>query len=381
MPMKELVCQSCGMPMVATEHFGTEKNNRPSKDYCCYCYQQGHFTEKLTLEQTIESNLEYPDSLRTQEGKVLSKEEAALKMRLQLITLKRWKVNEKTQEEYFQAVNRALDYIQRNIQDTLDLSMLAGVANISRFHFHRIFKAIMNESPGEYIQRIRLESVAFKLQTTSMNLTQIAEQIGYQSQYALSKSFKKYFNIAPSHYRKQPSDLSIPIRKSDSRISCTPDIRTVDSREVICLRIANPYINPDAFTKAWRKLLRFTRLNGIPDGQNEYFTLSMDVPTITRPDNQRIYACIRTSVLAKPSGEFSRQTIEGGPYAVFTWKGPYDRLHELYCYIYRSWIPDSNYQLRDCVMFEKYLNTPDEVSEQALLTEIYIPISLPTPTP
>ncbi|MDV2482443.1 hypothetical protein F8E02_10615 [Methanoculleus sp. Wushi-C6] len=44
-------CQSCGMPMSTREHFGTEADGSPSKDYCTYCYQNGAFTAPdITLE-------------------------------------------------------------------------------------------------------------------------------------------------------------------------------------------------------------------------------------------------------------------------------------------------------------------------------------------
>jgi methionyl-tRNA synthetase len=45
-------CQSCSMPLESTDVVGTEKDGSPSKDYCKYCYQDGHFTDpNTTLEQ------------------------------------------------------------------------------------------------------------------------------------------------------------------------------------------------------------------------------------------------------------------------------------------------------------------------------------------
>ncbi len=48
-------CQSCGMPMSAEEHFGTEAGGRLSKDYCTYCYRNGAFTEPgITIDGMAE---------------------------------------------------------------------------------------------------------------------------------------------------------------------------------------------------------------------------------------------------------------------------------------------------------------------------------------
>lgn len=48
-------CQSCGMPMLRPEKFGTEASGAPSSDYCCFCYQRGAFTNPtITQEQMID---------------------------------------------------------------------------------------------------------------------------------------------------------------------------------------------------------------------------------------------------------------------------------------------------------------------------------------
>jgi hypothetical protein len=48
-------CQSCAMPMVKPDDFGTNTDRSKSKEYCHYCYQNGKFTEPdLTMEQMIE---------------------------------------------------------------------------------------------------------------------------------------------------------------------------------------------------------------------------------------------------------------------------------------------------------------------------------------
>lgn len=51
------VCQSCAMPLVKPEDFGTEANSNKSEDYCCHCYAGGKFTYESTLEQAVENNI------------------------------------------------------------------------------------------------------------------------------------------------------------------------------------------------------------------------------------------------------------------------------------------------------------------------------------
>ncbi len=373
--MQEKKCQSCGMPMIAVEHFGTKKDNSQSEDYCCFCFQKGEYTDSFGFDEFLEDSLKFHDEKEKIDGVTLTMYELALKTRVELPTLKRWRSHQLTHQEYYESVNKVLDYINRNLSASIVLSDLADVAGISAFHFHRIFKAIMNESPGDYIQRLRLEKAAFKLQTTKLPLADIAEQTGYQSLAALSKAFKKRFYISPSVYRNKPVDFAIPLSRPIDKIALEPDLRVLTAKELLCLRVTNPFKDADAFIHTWNKLLNLVAADGVPGSDYEYFCLSRDISTITHPENYRIYACISMPEKIKPKGNLGLQTIDGGLYAVFTYKGSYRNLDVIYCNIYRYWIPKSNYELRDNISFEKYLNSPLHTSEEELLTEIYVPVN------
>src|SRR5207249_4325047 len=60
--------------------------------------------------------------------------------------------------EYVARMHRVVEHIDRHLDEPLDLETLAGVANFSSFHFHRLFSAWMGETLGEYLRRRRLES-------------------------------------------------------------------------------------------------------------------------------------------------------------------------------------------------------------------------------
>lgn len=370
-----VVCQSCGMKMAASEHFGTNSNSSLTEDYCCFCYRNGEFTHDMSMEETIVNSVNYMDGSERIDGHILTRSEAALRMHIQLPNLKRWQSHEITHREYFKAINGAVDYINSHLHEPINLYDLANAVHISGFHFHRIFKAFLGESPGEYIQRLRLEKAVFKLQTTQLTLSEIADHTGYQSPHALSKAFKKRFGISPSAYRKQPSDLTIAIDEPEF-LPVNPEIKVVQTLRVMTLRVENPYLKKDAYIRAWKKLTRFMGVNGIPDNEDQYFSLSRDISTITLPEQCRVYVCVGSpSNKTQPQGEFGEQVLGGGLYAVFRYEGPYKNLESLYCSIYRHWIPNSGYELRDVAFFEKYLNSPDQVSPERLKTEVYIPVS------
>jgi len=368
------ICQSCGMPMAAIEHFGTNADKSMSKEYCCFCFQNGILTDNFHFEEFVEDAVKGYTKPEQLDGHWISKDELMIKEKVKLLSLKRWTSHERTHQEYYKSVNRAVEYINNHLDKMITLSELAKSAAISEYHFHRIFKAILNESPGDYIQRLRLEKVSFLLQTSTLSIYDIAEQTGYQSAPALSKAFKKRYGTTPSAFRTSPADLTIALSKPVKNLYIQPVIKTIFPKEVLYTRIIDPFHNKEAFRKAWAKLIQFAELNGIPNNQDEYYCISHDISTITNPKHYRLYACIHTPKKIKPKGIFGIQTIQGGLYAVFTHKGPYKDLETIYCNIYRYWIPNNDYGLRDTIHFEKFLNSPDTTSKEELLTEIYIPI-------
>lgn len=78
-------------------------------------------------------------------------------------------------EEYIARINRVIDYIEGNLDGDLSLEALANVASFSRFHFHRVFKAMLNETLNRFIQRVRIEKAAMQLiDNPRKSITEIA---------------------------------------------------------------------------------------------------------------------------------------------------------------------------------------------------------------
>ncbi|WP_099291569.1 zinc ribbon domain-containing protein [Butyricimonas sp. Marseille-P3923] len=89
--MKNKICQSCGMPMMAEEQFGTNDDGSVNTEYCTYCYQDGAFTGNYTMNEMIDHNLEFLDEFNKDVERPFTREEARAEMRKFFPTLKRWK--------------------------------------------------------------------------------------------------------------------------------------------------------------------------------------------------------------------------------------------------------------------------------------------------
>lgn len=252
---------------------------------------------------------------------------------------------------------------------------LAGIANISAFHLHRIFKSIIGENIGEFINRLRLEDIALRLLMKDVTLEDIAFKTGYATKHALSRAFKNHFGVSPSIYRTQSKNLH-PFFGNEKRVTLdlVPEIKKIASKTIVYIRIIDVYGAEKSFSEGWRRLGEFACKNGAINNDTEYIGLSFDDPTITQPTKCRFYACFTSPKKIEPEGPFGVREIPGGLYAVFLHRGAYYKLKDTYYNIYIRWAAQSEYNIRGSLSFEKYLNSPSSVSEGELLTEIYIPV-------
>lgn len=85
--MEHKICQSCGMPLTAKEELGTNIDGSINNDYCKYCYKDGDFIDKVSMEEYIEMCSQYG----SQAG--MSNEEMKDYCTKLFPTLKRWKNN------------------------------------------------------------------------------------------------------------------------------------------------------------------------------------------------------------------------------------------------------------------------------------------------
>lgn len=332
------------MPLYKPDMYGTGKDGMRIEDYCVYCYRDGEFTEDVTMEEMIRLCARYV------EGN--SRDFRIAGMRLQYPHLKRWARREDTQHEYYKAINRVLEYIQNHLHENTNLKTLAGIANISPFHFHRIFKSTIGESLAEYVQRLRLEYVAGQLKSSGLSLGELAERTGYSSEQALSRAFKKYFNLPPKVFKAS-------FFQETFRDELVPRVCKVSAKNIVLLQ-ENETAGP-----SWQKLYMYVMLNGLLSDSAESVELIKDgvyVPALT------------TKELVPANKQIDSLVLPEGVYAIFTHKGNPAGIPELCSAVFNYWLPASKYR-HSGVSYIVYLNNPALVPTEDLLTEIYISLN------
>jgi AraC-like DNA-binding protein len=79
---------------------------------------------------------------------------------------------------------------------------LAREAGLSRSTFAATFKAVTGDSPLEYLTRWRIYRAKVLLRGSELSLMEIAERVGYETDTALSRAFRRFEGVAPGQWRR-----------------------------------------------------------------------------------------------------------------------------------------------------------------------------------
>lgn len=105
-------------------------------------------------------------------------------------------------------IQKAIDYIELHLEDTIDLQEAAKRAECSPYLFQRIFSYTTDVSIAEYIRKRRLALAAQKLLNTNDSIMQIALRYGYESPTSFTRAFQSLYKLTPSSARKNKIQLA-----------------------------------------------------------------------------------------------------------------------------------------------------------------------------
>ncbi len=104
------------------------------------------------------------------------------------------------------AKRRCLDLMRARLAEDISLDELAAEAQLSPFHFARMFKQSLGMPPRAYLTRLRVEKACDLLEKTDLPVTEIAFVVGYSSNQVLARVFFKHQHVSPTEYRRAVRD-------------------------------------------------------------------------------------------------------------------------------------------------------------------------------
>ncbi len=104
--------------------------------------------------------------------------------------------------DWIKALGRAIDYIEENITEELNVSDIATKVHISAFYFQKGFSMLCGYTVGEYIRMRRLSLAGSELLSSNIRVIDLAFKYGYDSPDAFTKAFIRFHGSTPTEVRK-----------------------------------------------------------------------------------------------------------------------------------------------------------------------------------
>lgn len=104
--------------------------------------------------------------------------------------------------DYSEAIQKSIDYIENNLKEKIVLEDLAKHTFLSKYHYHRVFHALVGETVMQYVRKRRLTEAAKELIESNVKIVDVALKYQFSSQEAFARAFKRMFNVSPGEFRR-----------------------------------------------------------------------------------------------------------------------------------------------------------------------------------
>ena len=258
--------------------------------------------------------------------------------------------------------------IYKHIDEPITLNKIALKVGLSLASLKRLCQKTVNQSPGAFVRRLRMELAFQSLQSKENSILEVALSSGFEDQSAFSRRFKETFGYSPTKAREKI--------KIVSELECVmleePDI--VELTDLYLQAVTETGYYYEAAPKAWTKLKeKLNQMELADDFSGVFIGIGHDSPHdgLTPEDKCRFSACISH---VERDIQVEKIVIKGGRYARFRYMGKPHDLGVAYHYIFGQWEDLSAIKINQhepaFILFDRY---PDALSEHQLI--IHVPVN------
>ncbi|MGP4043816.1 AraC family transcriptional regulator [Streptomyces sp. 2A115] len=279
-------------------------------------------------------------------------------------------------------LNKAMEHIERDLDQSIDVAGLARVAATSEYHLRRMFSALAGMPLSEYIRRRRLTVAGAEVLAGHESLLDIAVRYGYSSGEAFARAFRAMHGVGPGEARRTGTALI-----SQPRLTFR---LTIEGSSSMRYRV----VDRAAFTVAGLKtrvplvhagpnqaIIDFIRgieprtlelLGELSDQEPQGIVAVCDDLDPSRAEGTELdyYHGVITSAAA-PDGT-TALPVPAGTWAVFTTSGPAPQaIQYLWRDVFTEWFPSNPYRSRPGPEILSTRLSPDKTEADA---ELWLPV-------
>ncbi len=278
--------------------------------------------------------------------------------------------------EWIERLNRAVNYIEEHIKETIDLGEAAKIACCSTYHFQRMFSYMADIPLSVYIRRRRMSLAAVDLQSGREKVIDVSLKYGYDSPTAFNRAFKSVHGISPSQIKEKgamikafpPISFKITIKgdyEMNYKIEKREAFRVIGVSEALETEIEKNFI---LVPKLWETAAingTITKLAGLMEG------MPMGLLGVSACNDLEQWKYYIAVVSSQPvTGDFEEYIVPGSLWAIFSGNGNAQSIQELEKKIVTEWLPTSGYEYGNAPDIEVYLNADPENAQY----EVWIPV-------
>jgi AraC family transcriptional regulator len=303
------------------------------------------------------------------------------------------KLDKEIETEYKSRINRVFEFIDQNLESDLSLNKISEIAFFSPFHFHRVFKFVTGETLKEYITRRRIEKSASDLLHKNITATEIAHKYGFSDNSSYSRTFKKYFGVNPTEFKKQNPNRSSKIRQLESKngqeypdyekyICIIDNLKKwtkmnakIEVKETPELSLAGvTHVGVNGIENAFEKLTKWARPKGLlKNPEAKMGRVFFDSFKFTAPDKVRMSIFLVTNESFETEGEINKLTISKGKCIIGRFEITPMEFEKSWTSLF-IWMNENGYKKGIENPYEIYHNDYREHPENKFIVDLYIPI-------
>jgi len=281
-------------------------------------------------------------------------------------------MEEPVPDSYAKRLTRVSAYIHDHLDEDLTIDVLAGIACLSPYHWHRIYHGYFGETVAATVRRLRLQRAAADLAHTDKPIQQIAARARYDSQASFTRAFSAAFGLPPARYREVGSHSVFKVSPpQDVQAMYDVAIAQVPSIALIAVDHRGSYMS---IGKSFDLLFATLASRNLIRPGLRMIAVYFDDPTSVPENDLRSQAGVAVPDPIPVDPPLVTTRIQGGEYAVLKYKGPYGDMRAAYDWLFGRWLPSSGRDAADAPIFEEYLNSPRDTPPTELRTDIYLPL-------
>ena len=275
--------------------------------------------------------------------------------------------------DYENRIRRVIRHISDNPAGDLSLDALADVAAMSRFHWHRVFRAMTGETCAEAVRRLRMHRAATWIVETDQPIERIASCCGYENVQSFNRLFREIMSMTPEEFRARGTNPQKPAAAAaESLTSFHVELREEADRHLAGLVHRGAY---SELGRAFEQMAAIFAARELWPYVQETIVVITDDPNATSEDEITALAGFSVAPDFTTPDDLQETVLSGGRHAVVTHIGPYALLGAAYDWLYGEWLPASGFLPADRPTFEVYRNSPMDTAPAELRTEIFLPLA------